>query len=328
MSSRDDLYPVLKNKLCDMAQLLLELPDSGVWIHEKSLSKLLKLPSGVNFGPRKALTFLIRGIQQGYWGDRRADHIKCNFGCFDLAEGESNSRVVYQKFGKPEAFVGGKELEYDMKKVRPRWFKAGEPLMDVRTQLQIAEALLGETPGISEEVEQRRQRYHTSFLKCADEDGGYGKYDVPTVAYEFRDIWGEEVLANKKYVKDGYVQRRAFKPEDLIKIEYHMRMILVASNRIGKLHICRGQLVPHTSIRSDRESSASELASVITKLGTQSAGKSIESPKSLPTPKQLTYGSVTKKGGRSADKAGQHTLPDCLLLKQIDCTTELGYIIW
>ena len=51
-------------------------------------------------------------------------------------------------------------------------------------------------------------------------------------------------------------------------------------------------------------------------------------PKPLPTPKQLSFTSTEKKSARSLAKIGQHTLPDELLLKHMDCKTESGYIIW
>ena len=122
--------------------------------------------------------------------------------------------------------------------------------------MEIADVLLGETPGLLEDVEERRQCNHTSFLKCVAEDDGFKNYDVPAIAYKFCDIWDEDVVINENYVKDGYVQHCALKPKDLEQIEYHMRMILAGSNRVGKLHVLQGWLLPHTSTRPDRGSLA------------------------------------------------------------------------
>ena len=107
----NELYLTVKDKVIGVSKMLLELLDSGVWIHEKPLSKLLKLPTGVNFGQKKALTFLIEGIQKGYWGNKRGDHIESKHDRYDLSVENSANQIVYQKIGKPEPFSGGKELE-------------------------------------------------------------------------------------------------------------------------------------------------------------------------------------------------------------------------
>ena len=89
--------------------------------------------------------------------------------------------------GRAEPFIGEK-LDNHPKLASPRWFKFGKMLTDITTQSQIVDALLGEAPGLSEEVEERRQSNHTSFLKDVNQDGGFRKYDVPTIAYDYRDI--------------------------------------------------------------------------------------------------------------------------------------------
>ena len=73
-----------------------------------------------------------------------------------------------------------------------------------------------------EDVEERRQDNYTSFLKTLDKNGGYRKHDVPEIAYEYRDIWGPNIIINETFVKHGRVQRRAFKPVDLERIEYYL----------------------------------------------------------------------------------------------------------
>ena len=65
---------------------------------------------------------------------------------------------------------------------------------------------------------------------------------MPTIAYHYRDIWGRDITVDENYVKDGYVQRRTFKPQYLDEIEYYMQMMIVGSNKIGQLHLSDGKL--------------------------------------------------------------------------------------
>ena len=60
-----------EEKLRNLSNNLLGLPNCGVWIHERQLYKLLKLSSGKYYGQRDCLTSIINGIEKGYWGNRR-----------------------------------------------------------------------------------------------------------------------------------------------------------------------------------------------------------------------------------------------------------------
>ena len=60
-----------EEKLRNLSNNLLGLPNCGVWIHERHLYKLLKLSSGKYYGQRDCLTSIINGIEKGYWGNRR-----------------------------------------------------------------------------------------------------------------------------------------------------------------------------------------------------------------------------------------------------------------
>ena len=75
------------------------------------------------------------------------------------------------------------------------------------TQRAIVDKLLGEVQHLSEEVAEHRQKNYTSFVKNVDSDGGFGKIDVPAIAYKYRDIWGEHISMNENFAKEGYVQR-------------------------------------------------------------------------------------------------------------------------
>ena len=47
----------------------------------------------------------------------------------------------------------------------------------------------------------RGKNSYTSFLKNADKNGGYRKYDVPTIAYDYRDIWGSNIIIDERFVR-------------------------------------------------------------------------------------------------------------------------------
>ena len=188
-----EVYSAIKEKVPQFAEMLMILPDSGVWIHEKALHRLLKLPQGNTFGPRLALTHLMRGIEKGYCGNRKKDFTKTGYTIIDFnKEHGSSSRISYQLFGKCEQFQAGKLNDSITTSNDPRWFKAEETLTDISCQLEIVDELLGETRGLPEDVEERRQNNYMSFIKNADEDGGYTKYDVPTIAYNWREAFGRE----------------------------------------------------------------------------------------------------------------------------------------
>ena len=63
---RSSPFPQVKGGVTAVAEALLNLPSSGVWIHEKALYNIIKVPSGDKFGPRHGLSFLIEGIKKGY----------------------------------------------------------------------------------------------------------------------------------------------------------------------------------------------------------------------------------------------------------------------
>ena len=89
--------------------------------------------------------------------------------------------------------------------------------------------LVGEAPGLAAEVAERRQKQYMSFLRNEDEDGGYSRFDIPNIAYKYREIWGEGFKADTRFVKDGQASRRVFDPDDLKSIEYLMRLMIVGS---------------------------------------------------------------------------------------------------
>mmetsp|Transcript_30351 Transcript_30351/g.49690 ORF Transcript_30351/g.49690 Transcript_30351/m.49690 type:complete len:230 (+) Transcript_30351:797-1486(+) len=185
-----DPYPVIKDQIPSIVKKLMTLPLSPVWMHESTLSHLLKVPGGDKFGPRNSLSCILKGIEKGFCGNKKKDCVKTGYLIVDFSkENCEGHKISFVNHGRNEPFVGGK-LDNHPKAAKPRWFKSGETLTDITTQSQIVDALLGEAPGLSDEVEERRQSNYSSFLKDVNQDGGYRQYDVPTIAYDYRDIWG------------------------------------------------------------------------------------------------------------------------------------------
>jgi hypothetical protein len=183
MSRASNPYPTIKAEIPVMAKLLLDLPPSHVWIHEKVLHKYLGAPRGSSFGPYHSLTCVLGGIEKGYVGNKRKVHVQTGFRAFpDFSRENSEHSVSYQEFGKPESFVGGK-LALSQPLQKPRWFKSGVTLCDISTQLEIVDALIGREPELAENAIDRREKNYVNFFKEVDNDGGYQKIDVPMIAY-------------------------------------------------------------------------------------------------------------------------------------------------
>ncbi len=78
--------------------------------------------------------------------------------------------------------------------IKALWFQVdGKPITNVTTQKAIVEELLGEAKSLSEDDEEHRSKYYVQFLKDAEQDGGYRRIDVPSIAYQFRDKWGKGI---------------------------------------------------------------------------------------------------------------------------------------
>ena len=103
-------------------------------------------------------------------------------------------------------------------------------------------------------------------MNDADDDGGYSRKDVPTIAYKFRDVWG--MLVNTEHVKDSDISRRVFDPSDLDYIEKIMRLMIASCDRYGKLAIQGGKFCTSSSLRSTRATGLSALL-VITPIPTK-----------------------------------------------------------
>ena len=100
-------------------------------------------------------------------------------------------------------------------------------------------------------MEERRHNNFTYFLKDVKRDGVYMKQNVPSIAHEYLHVWGEGVKVNQKFVQDSYVTRRDFHQADPNRIEGYMRLMVVASNRVGRLSVKDGKLCLQSATQCD-----------------------------------------------------------------------------
>ena len=246
MPNTRDPYGAIKNKIPYLINSISNLPDCPVWIHEKAIYKVLKLSSGPTYGQRDVLDCLMRGIEKGFCGNKRTGYTPVDYVDPDFSREDNSGRISWQYNGRKENFSSGNLS--DEREARPRWFKIAEPVTDVATQTAIVEQLLGEACGLPEDVTLRRRDNYTNFMNDTDDDGGYSRKDVPTIAYQFRDVWG--MLVNTEHVKDSDISRRVFDPSDLDKIEKIMRLMIASCDQYGKLAIRDGEFILQSSVRS------------------------------------------------------------------------------
>jgi len=154
-------YPVIKNKIPELARALLDLPDCSVWIHEKQLCSIINMPSGNTFGQQHSLSCLLGWMENSYCAinekvKRRA--------LAEFSREKSGYHVSYHYYGRAESFPAG-SLDQDPKYSIPRWFRIGEPRTDVATQVEIVEKLIGELRVLPERVTAVRWNNHISFFE-------------------------------------------------------------------------------------------------------------------------------------------------------------------
>jgi len=318
-NTRADPYTAIKKKIPLLINSIRNLPDCPVWIHERALYKVLKLTSGPTYGQRDVLDCLMRGIEKGFCGNKRTDYTPVDYVDPDFSREDNSGRISWQYNGRKENFSSGNLS--DEREARPRWFKIAEPVTDVATQMAIVEQLLGEACGLPEDVTLRRRDNYSNFMNDADDDGGYSRKDVPTIAYQFRDVWG--MLVNTEHVKDSDISRRVFDPSDLDKIEKIMRLMIVSCDRYGKLVIQGAQFILQSSVRSTRATGLSAPL-VITPIPSQ---------QSTPMPTtRTTVISETTPAVRPSQTALFATAPlrsspsSSLLLRDLLVTTEDGAV--
>ena len=93
------------------------------------------------------MSCLVDGIEKGYWGRKtrgKEDFVDVSQGALiGFSQEGSNHHVKFQEFQRKEPFPAGR-LDTSPVVAEPRWFRAGETLVEIQHQLQIVDELLGE----------------------------------------------------------------------------------------------------------------------------------------------------------------------------------------
>jgi hypothetical protein len=105
--SKADPYMVIKQAITLLVDSFLNLPDCLVWIHKKALYKVIKLPFGAAFGQRHSLNCLMMGIERGYCGNMKCDHMVLLSAVPDFSHEKNGHRVSWQYNGRKEPFSNG-----------------------------------------------------------------------------------------------------------------------------------------------------------------------------------------------------------------------------
>ena len=112
-------------------QELMSLPSCPVWIHEKVLYSLLRVPSGHTFGQRAVLNCVIKGIDKGYCGAKRdGEKVIMQHHVPGFCNEKNGSRVSFQVNDRGDSFDNGSLCEPSLS--RPKWFRSAEDLADVK----------------------------------------------------------------------------------------------------------------------------------------------------------------------------------------------------
>ena len=147
----------------------------------------------------------------------------------------------YQCHGDYEEFTGG-HLDTKVSTHRPRWFRKDKPTTDVRTQLEIVNALIGNVKGLADNVASRRHNNFAAFVRNdGTDDAGYERKDVMDIIHDYEDELDICSNASGRY-----------QPDDLERVKDALRLMIVASDKAGKLEVRNGQLVPSKSLRAAR----------------------------------------------------------------------------
>lgn len=195
----------------------MELPPSSVWIHEKAIYHLISAPKGETFGERNSLTCLMNGIAKGYCGNKKMqEHVMLGYHA-ELQKEDNVTHISYQEMGDDEPFSRGELLGTSL--IRPRWFRLGEPVMELALQTAIVGELTGQSVDQPDPVNRRRANNFMAFVRGDVKDGGYGRRDVPAIVYNYHTAFHQYITTiNHYHAKDGGVNPRAF---DQLELVFH-----------------------------------------------------------------------------------------------------------
>jgi len=260
---------MIEDRLEEYCKKLVQFPPSVFWIHETVLSNYLGIPRGEGeYGQSDALTSLIACIKNGYGGNLRKRIRKMTgIDQADLFEHDNQLQIRYQHFGKKEIFARGDLAESNPDKKpcerQPRWFHFGSDCpIRANTQGAIVDQLTGQcNPGqlghdgeddpavLPIYIIRRRQKLFQAYFQGDGEGIPYKNFDVPAIAAKFKDtIW------NNIEMTSSQCRRRSFRPLDLDFMEQDFRIMLVASNVVGKFREGDTDLINNISVRSARVS--------------------------------------------------------------------------
>lgn len=255
--------------LTRLVSSLMTLPQCPVFIEEEQVYTAIDLPEGQYFGRYHALTCLTKLIEQGFMGNKKRkdegffsvhdNYAGCNF---SIARDMNPHGVGFIEYGACRRFSAGRLVDDDVL-LPPRWFcfesENTKVVCDIKTQLTLVADAMGEAT-IEMDCSTRSRRisgYMPFYLESVD-DCGYGKYDVPFLAYKYYNKLQHiftTTLNNKHIINDCTTQqvqvvgRRAFDEAELAKFESTLRLMLVSHVENGRMCISEGSWVPQKSTR-------------------------------------------------------------------------------
>ena len=319
-------YHLIKEDLSTYCKKLSGFPESPFWIHETVLSNYIGLPrgrSGAEEGQQEAMTSLLLCIKKGYGGTQR-DKDATGIAASDLADQQNNMHICYQEYGAKEPFQRGNLADGPLYR-SPRWFHFGREDVPrtVKEQVKLVNLLTGSSDCSADDSfkklpatvvrRRRKQQFKYFFAGERSDCTPFMNYDVPAIAASCIDIWeGVEMTSD-------VVRRRSFHPRDLDMIETDFRIMLVATNIIGKFVHGDGNDI--TACLSRRSARGHRLANNNSQPTTTPAAAA---PPSTPRPPPTLV--VTPPPATGAG-SGSDVFPDTLRLAALRCTDE-GAILW
>ncbi len=236
-------FPLIADKLPEYCSKLCSFPATEFWVHETVLSRYLNLPRGPKHGQSEALTALIACIKKGKDGDKRkGTFVSTSIPATDLSTESNSLGVSFQKWGDREEFQCG-TLQNDTICRSPRWFKFGNKcVIELKEQYEIARELVGEdTAGmpLPKQVSKQRKESYANFFNQTHGITSYSNFDIPRIAFRFRDLWGVHLVEDKEgtTTEEALVRRSSFSEADLLLIESDLRKILAYCNVIGRIGV-------------------------------------------------------------------------------------------
>ena len=196
---------------------------------------------------------------------------------------------------------------------KPRYFAFGEPRFDIKDQIAIAKALVGNVKGLDERVKSRREAGWRAWFDGQKDDGGFGRFDVPAIIMDYVDYWDIEVAVPPAPMQ---INRRHFNVDDFEAIERELRVMLVSFGVASSIHR-RDLPSPLATLDNDTDAGVTDAAED----NADGNGRS-GSPEDARTP--------TRRPG-SRVGSGDPSLtpyPEPLLLASLRCCTEAGRIDW